>query len=121
MVLLGFLIGRQRRHFLAYWYELMRCIKGVTAAVKEYLFWVLSESCFQIDQKQQRLETMAGVCDNLVSSAYEKETRGQENAQSFGVSMELLARLECAGNAETAAECFAGRARCEQSGWRRNE
>ena len=53
------------------------------------LFLAFIESCFQIDQKQQRLETaLLEYVDNSVflRAAREKETRGQEMSGVSGVS-----------------------------------
>ena len=55
MVLLGLLTGAAEA-FLAYWYELdaSYIVLYASAAVMSGLFLAFIESCFQIDQKQQR-------------------------------------------------------------------
>ena len=90
MVLLGLLTGAAEA-FLAYWYELdaSYIVLYASAAVMSGLFLAFIESCFQIDQKQQRLETaLLEYVDNSVflRAAREKETRGQEMSGASGVS-----------------------------------
>ena len=90
MVLLGLLTGAAEA-FLAYWYELdaSYIVLYASAAVMSGLFLAFIESCFQIDQKQQRLETaLLEYVDNSVflRAAREKETRGQEMSGVSGVS-----------------------------------
>lgn len=90
MVLLGLLTGAVEA-FLAYWYELdaSYIVLYASAAVMSGLFLAFIESCFQIDQKQQRLETaLLEYVDNSVflRAAREKETRGQEMSGASGVS-----------------------------------
>ena len=90
MVLLGLLIGATEA-FLAYWYELdaSYIVLYASAAVMSGLFLAFIESCFQIDQKQQRLETaLLEYVDNSVflRAAREKETRGQEVSGASGLS-----------------------------------
>ena len=91
MVLLGLLVGAAEA-FLAYWYELdaSYIVLYASAAVMSGLFLAFIESCFQIDQKQQRLETaLLEYVDNSVffRAAREKETRGQEVSRaSSGLS-----------------------------------
>ena len=68
MVLLGLLTGAAEA-FLAYWYELdaSYIVLYASAAVMSGLFLAFIESCFQIDQKQQRLETaLLEYVDNSV-------------------------------------------------------
>ena len=68
MVLLGLLTGAVEA-FLAYWYELdaSYIVLYASAAVMSGLFLAFIESCFQIDQKQQRLETaLLEYVDNSV-------------------------------------------------------
>lgn len=91
MVLLGLLAGAAEA-FLAYWYELdaSYIVLYGSAAVMSGLFLAFIESCFQIDQKQQRLETaLLEYVDNSVflRAAREKETRGQEMSGVSGVSV----------------------------------
>ncbi len=90
MVLLGLLVGAAEA-FLAYWYELdaSYIVLYASAAVMSGLFLAFIDSCFQIDQKQQRLETaLLEYVDNSVflRAAREKETRGQESAGVSGIS-----------------------------------
>ena len=90
MVLLGLLVGAAEA-FLAYWYELdaSYIVLYASAAVMSGLFLAFIESCFQIDQKQQRLETaLLEYVDNSVflRAAREKETRGQEMSGVPGIS-----------------------------------
>ena len=89
-VILGLLTGAAEA-FLAYWYELdaSYIVLYASAAVMSGLFLAFIESCFQIDQKQQRLETaLLEYVDNSVflRAAREKETRGQEMSGASGVS-----------------------------------
>lgn len=84
MVLLGLLVGAAEA-FLAYWYELdaSYIVLYASAAVMSGLFLAFIESCVQIEQKQQRLETaLLEYVDNSVffRAAREKETRVQETS-----------------------------------------
>ena len=101
MVLLGLLTGAAEA-FLAYWYELdaSYIVLYASAAVMSGLFLAFIDSCFQIDQKQQRLDARTG------------------NVRSFwSIRRNCWRGLECAGNAEMAAEYSAGRSQREWWGW----
>lgn len=89
-MLLGLLTGAVEA-FLAYWYELVQSYIGAVCvgSCHERSVSGFIESCFQIDQKQQRLETaLLEYVDNSVflRAAREKETRGQEMSGASGVS-----------------------------------
>ena len=84
MVLLGLLTGAAEA-FLAYWYELdaSYIVLYASAAVMSGLFLAFIESCFQIDQKQQRLETaLLEYVDNSVFLRDLLEVNGRYDGSS---------------------------------------
>ena len=112
MVLLGLLTGAAEA-FLAYWYELdaSYIVLYASAAVMSGLFLAFIESCFQIDQKQQRLETaLLEYVDNSVflRAAREKETRGQEMSGASGYPAELLAWTRMCGKCRNGCRVLCG-------------